>query len=163
LGEVGPSSEGLTPLINLSTNYEQLQDGSYHQDRLYTRTDNPTYETAKWATSFGSVESLIEERRSMEGPSSPVPHDVLRLSVEIEDPQDLVADLEKALDAASRDGASAAPTLLVEHPDERAVDRTLYEIERNRPSSNTNLVTNGWIASRSRSMRSVIRRWPGRV
>jgi len=47
LGDVDPSSGGLAPIINLSTNYEQLPDGSYHQDRVYTRADNPTYESAE--------------------------------------------------------------------------------------------------------------------
>jgi cystathionine gamma-synthase len=55
----------------------------------------------KRATSLGGVESLIEHRRSQEGPSSPVPDDLLRLSVGIETAADLVADLEAALDAAS--------------------------------------------------------------
>ena len=36
----------------------------------------------KRATSLGGVESLIEHRSSMEGPSSPVPDDLLRLSIE---------------------------------------------------------------------------------
>jgi cystathionine gamma-synthase len=53
----------------------------------------------KRATSLGGVESLIEHRSSMEGPSSPVPDDLLRLSVGIEVPADLIADLEAALDA----------------------------------------------------------------
>lgn len=56
----------------------------------------------KRATSLGGVESLIEHRRGSEGPSSPVPDDLLRLSVGIEAPGDLIADLEAALDAASR-------------------------------------------------------------
>lgn len=47
LGEVEPSSGALAPVINLSTNYEQRPDGSYHQDRVYTRADNPTYEHAE--------------------------------------------------------------------------------------------------------------------
>jgi cystathionine gamma-synthase len=51
----------------------------------------------KRATSLGGVESLIEHRSSVEGPDSPVPGDLLRLSVGIEDPQDLIADLELAL------------------------------------------------------------------
>ncbi len=51
----------------------------------------------KRATSLGGVESLIEHRSSMEGPSSPVPDDLLRLSVGIESPADLLADLEAAL------------------------------------------------------------------
>ncbi len=49
------------------------------------------------ATSLGGVESLIEHRASIEGENSPVPPDLLRLSVGIEDPQDLLADLEAAL------------------------------------------------------------------
>jgi cystathionine gamma-synthase len=51
----------------------------------------------KRATSLGGVESLIEHRASVEGPTSPVPADLLRLSVGIEDPTDLIADLEQAL------------------------------------------------------------------
>src|SRR6266487_4913193 len=47
LGDVDPLSGGLTPAINPSTNYEQQPDGSYRQDRVYTRADNPTYETAE--------------------------------------------------------------------------------------------------------------------
>ncbi|HNT37897.1 MAG TPA: aminotransferase class V-fold PLP-dependent enzyme [Rubrivivax sp.] len=51
----------------------------------------------KRATSLGGTESLIEHRSSVEGPSSPVPADLLRLSVGIEDAGDLIADLEQAL------------------------------------------------------------------
>src|SRR5262249_25968183 len=51
----------------------------------------------KRATSLGGVESLIEHRASIEGPTSPVPRDLLRLSVGIEDPGDLIDDLEHAL------------------------------------------------------------------
>jgi cystathionine gamma-synthase len=54
----------------------------------------------KPATSLGGVESLIEHRASVEGPHSPCPPDLLRLSVGLEDPDDLIADLERALDAA---------------------------------------------------------------
>ena len=53
----------------------------------------------KRATSLGGVESLIEHRASIEGPTSPVPRDLLRLSVGIEEPADLIADLETALAA----------------------------------------------------------------
>jgi cystathionine gamma-synthase len=52
----------------------------------------------KRATSLGGVESLIEHRGSVEGP--PCPPDLLRLSVGLEDPDDLYADLDKALRAA---------------------------------------------------------------
>jgi len=51
----------------------------------------------KRATSLGGVESLIEHRASVEGSDSPAPPDLLRLSVGIEDPQDLLADLETSL------------------------------------------------------------------
>jgi cystathionine gamma-synthase len=52
------------------------------------------------ATSFGGVESLIEHRRAVEGQYSEVPDNLLRLSVGIEDPDDLIADLEQALERA---------------------------------------------------------------
>ena len=50
------------------------------------------------ATSLGGVESLIEHRASVEGPTSPVPLDLLRLSVGIESPDDLYQDLAQALE-----------------------------------------------------------------
>jgi len=49
------------------------------------------------ATSLGGVESLVEHRQSIEGSASPIPDDLLRLSVGIESPDDLIADLEQAL------------------------------------------------------------------
>jgi len=51
----------------------------------------------KRATSLGGVESLVEHRASIEGGNSPCPADLLRLSVGLEDPADLIADLEQAL------------------------------------------------------------------
>jgi len=56
----------------------------------------------KRATSLGGTESLIEHRASVEGAGTPVPPDLLRLSVGIEDAGDLVADLEQALQQAHR-------------------------------------------------------------
>jgi cystathionine gamma-synthase len=55
----------------------------------------------KRATSLGGVESLIEHRASIEGPGSPCPTDLLRLSVGLEDAEDLYADLDRALRAAN--------------------------------------------------------------
>jgi cystathionine gamma-synthase len=49
------------------------------------------------ATSLGGVESLIEHRASIEGVGTRVPENLLRLSVGIEEPADLIADLEQAL------------------------------------------------------------------
>ncbi|MCC6169162.1 MAG: PLP-dependent transferase [Caldilineaceae bacterium] len=55
--------------------------------RLFTR-----------ATSLGGVESLIEHRASVEGPDSLTPPNLLRISVGLEHPDDLIADLDQALD-----------------------------------------------------------------
>lgn len=51
------------------------------------------------ATSLGGVESLIEHRATAEGATSPIPADLLRLSIGIEDTGDLIADLDQALGA----------------------------------------------------------------
>jgi cystathionine gamma-synthase len=51
----------------------------------------------KRATSLGGVESLLEHRASIEGPGSPCPSDLLRLSVGIECSDDLIRDLDQAL------------------------------------------------------------------
>src|SRR6185503_5611615 len=47
LGEIDPVTGALVPPISLSTNFEQAADGSYHQGRVYSRADNPTYEQAE--------------------------------------------------------------------------------------------------------------------
>ncbi|MBM3943922.1 MAG: aminotransferase class V-fold PLP-dependent enzyme [SAR202 cluster bacterium] len=49
------------------------------------------------ATSLGGTESLIEHRASIEGPQTTTPDDLLRVSVGLEHPDDLIADLEQAL------------------------------------------------------------------
>jgi cystathionine gamma-synthase len=54
----------------------------------------------KRATSLGGVESLIEHRASIEGPGTPCPPDLLRLSVGVEDSNDLFDDLDQALKRA---------------------------------------------------------------
>jgi cystathionine gamma-synthase len=55
----------------------------------------------KRATSLGGVESLIEHRASVEGEGTPCPPDLLRMSVGSEDPEDLYADIDRALRAAN--------------------------------------------------------------
>jgi cystathionine gamma-synthase len=50
------------------------------------------------ATSLGGVESLIEHRASVEGPESVTPPNLLRISVGLEHPDDLIADLAQALE-----------------------------------------------------------------
>jgi cystathionine gamma-synthase len=54
--------------------------------RLFTR-----------ATSLGGVESLIEHRATSEGPGSKTPQELVRLSIGLEHPDDLIADLDQAL------------------------------------------------------------------
>jgi cystathionine gamma-synthase len=49
------------------------------------------------ATSLGSVESLIEHRATSEGANSKAPPDLVRVSVGIEHPDDLISDLDQAL------------------------------------------------------------------
>jgi len=49
------------------------------------------------ATSLGGVESLVEHRFTVEGPTSPAPPDLLRLSVGLEHGDDLFDDLAHAL------------------------------------------------------------------
>jgi cystathionine gamma-synthase len=56
--------------------------------RLFTR-----------ATSLGGVESYVEHRATSEGPHSHTPRDLIRLSIGLETPADLIADLERALAA----------------------------------------------------------------
>jgi len=53
------------------------------------------------ATSLGSVESLIEHRASIETRDIGTPRDLLRLSVGIEDVEDIYDDLNQALKAAA--------------------------------------------------------------
>jgi cystathionine gamma-synthase len=53
------------------------------------------------ATSLGGAESLIEHRASIEGAGTPCPADLLRLSVGLEDLEDLRLDLIRALSQAA--------------------------------------------------------------
>ncbi|WP_192182562.1 trans-sulfuration enzyme family protein [Mesorhizobium amorphae] len=52
------------------------------------------------ATSLGGTHSLIEHRASVEGPKSMAPSGLLRLSVGLEHPQDIIDDLQQALSVA---------------------------------------------------------------
>ena len=49
------------------------------------------------ATSLGGCESLVEHRASVEGPNPRSPQNLLRVSVGLEDGDDLVADFQQAL------------------------------------------------------------------
>jgi len=52
------------------------------------------------ATSLGGPESLIEHRASVEGAHTRAPEGLLRMSVGLEHPDDVIADLARALEAA---------------------------------------------------------------
>lgn len=56
------------------------------------------------ATSLGGVESLIEHRASIEGAVSRSPQSLLRLSIGLENADDLIEDLDQALRQARRSG-----------------------------------------------------------
>jgi cystathionine gamma-synthase len=64
-----------------------------------TRALQVARKTSLWkcATSLGGFESLIEHRATMEGADAQCADDLLRLSVGLEDPEDLFRDLEAAL------------------------------------------------------------------
>jgi len=49
------------------------------------------------ATSLGGVETLIEHRQSQDGVDSNTPPDLIRISIGLEHPADLIADLDQAL------------------------------------------------------------------
>ena len=84
----------------------QMSDGFGGMLSLLLRSDFAT--TQKFctklklivpATSLGGVESLAEHRKSVEGPTSPVPDGLVRLSIGIENVNDLIADIAQALDS----------------------------------------------------------------
>jgi cystathionine gamma-synthase len=75
---------GLLSFLVKGTDKEALEMTSYL--KLITR-----------ATSLGSVETTIDHRYSVEPPGTPTPRNLLRLSVGIEHIDDLLEDLEQAL------------------------------------------------------------------
>ncbi len=54
-----------------------------------------------YATSLGGVESTLERRRRWQGEATTIPEDLVRLSVGVEDVEDLWRDLSNALDATT--------------------------------------------------------------
>lgn len=56
------------------------------------------------ATSLGGTASLIEHRYTFEGAGSRTPENLLRLSIGLEDPGDLIADIEGAIARARSRG-----------------------------------------------------------
>ena len=79
-------------------------DGAAEPHQIFTR-----------ATSLGGVESLIEHRASIEGPDTRTPETLLRLSIGLEHPDDLIADLDRALALIPRARYSCSNFGLVSH------------------------------------------------
>ena len=71
----------------------QVKGGESEAKAIASRT-----RLIRQAISFGSPDTVIEHRASMEGNDSPTPSDLLRLSVGLEHIDDLLYDLRKALD-----------------------------------------------------------------
>ena len=95
---------GLTPHPGHETARRQMQDfGGMLSFRVKGGRDAAFAVASKTrlftrATSLGSYESLIEHRASIEGPESATPQDLLRVSVGLENAEDLVVDLAQALE-----------------------------------------------------------------
>ena len=69
--------------------------GGEHAAKLVAKT----VKLFRQAISFGSTQSVIEHRAGMEKPDSPTPRDLLRLSVGLENTQELIDDLQQAIHA----------------------------------------------------------------
>lgn len=70
-----------------------VKGGSAEADKLVQSLQYFTH-----ATSLGGVESLIERRASVEGPDTKTPQNLLRVSVGLEHIDDLIGDMEQALE-----------------------------------------------------------------
>lgn len=91
-----------TPSFNLATEQFNGIYGAMVSFRLTSGADaayavTGSTEIFRNSTSLGSSESLIEYRKGTEGEYSSCPDDLIRLSVGIEDPNDLLQDLEHAI------------------------------------------------------------------
>lgn len=75
----------------------QLREDSLHTGEQNARRMANRVKLFVQATSLGGVESLIEHRASIEGAVTSAPANLLRLSIGLEHPDDLIADLEQAL------------------------------------------------------------------
>ncbi len=84
---------GFGGMLSFAVCPDALHSGRENAQRLAGRTRLFTQ-----ATSLGGVESLIEHRYSIEGPGTNAPDNLLRVSVGLEHPDDLIADLEQGLE-----------------------------------------------------------------
>ena len=82
---------GFGGIIGLVLPTADIADFVQHSTRLWV-----------YATSLGGVESSLERRRRWKSEAATIPEGLIRLSVGIEDVEDLWDDLRQALDAATR-------------------------------------------------------------
>jgi len=80
-----PGGFGAVLSVSIAGGREAAFDAA-RRTRIFTR-----------ATSLGGIGSLVEHRASIEGPDSSTPQNLLRLSIGIEDAEDLIDDLAQAL------------------------------------------------------------------
>lgn len=83
---------GYGGMLSVQLRADDLRTGEQNARRMANRT-----KLFVQATSLGGVESLIEHRASIEGAVTSAPANLLRISVGLEHPDDLIADLEQAL------------------------------------------------------------------
>lgn len=83
---------GYGGMLSIQLHEDGLRTGEQNARRMANRT-----KLFVQATSLGGVESLIEHRASIEGAVTNAPANLLRLSVGLEHPDDLIADLKQAL------------------------------------------------------------------
>ena len=81
--------------------------GGDDRDGPAERRRSPTSSSTRpqlwvYATSLGGVESTLERRRRWKSEPATIPEGLIRLSVGIEDVEDLWEDLSQALDVAGR-------------------------------------------------------------
>ncbi|HET8866547.1 MAG TPA: aminotransferase class I/II-fold pyridoxal phosphate-dependent enzyme [Gracilimonas sp.] len=69
-----------------------IEGGSKEAIKIVSRS-----KMIKAATSLGGIESIWEHRKSSEGDESPTPDNLIRLSVGLEHPDDIIEDLQQAL------------------------------------------------------------------
>lgn len=95
---------GIKTHMNHEVAKQQMINGFGGMISIITKRNEPfarkvanTTKIFKQATSLGGIESLIEHRASVEGPHSQTSKNLIRLSIGIEDSDDLLLDLEEAL------------------------------------------------------------------
>ena len=61
MGDIDPATQALVPPLYAATTYERNPDGTYKDERVYSRADNPTYDPAErlLATLEGGADCIL--------------------------------------------------------------------------------------------------------